>query len=143
MLEAARKIGRFPEGYDLEQFRRDERTVSAVERRFILLGEAAKRVDPGFRARFPEINFRLANLMAETDLSLFLFPIWTRCFSESAPQCGPVPNGAKLSPGRKGQVRFGGAEMLRGPVPGWRTRTVSVPARKTCPPPCALRFGEQ
>jgi uncharacterized protein with HEPN domain len=63
MLEAARKIGRFLEGYDLEEFRRDEKTISAVERQFILLGEAAKRVDPAFRARFPEIDFRLANLM--------------------------------------------------------------------------------
>ena len=32
MLEAARKIGRFLEGYDLEQIRRDEKTISAVER---------------------------------------------------------------------------------------------------------------
>jgi uncharacterized protein with HEPN domain len=63
MLEAARKIGRFLEGYDLAQFRRDEKTISAVERQFILLGEAARRVDPAFRARFPEVNFRLANLM--------------------------------------------------------------------------------
>jgi uncharacterized protein with HEPN domain len=63
MLEAARKIGRFLEGYDLERFRQDEKTISAVERQFILLGEAAKRVDPTFRAQFPEINFRLATLM--------------------------------------------------------------------------------
>ena len=63
MLEAARKIGRFLEGYDLAQFRQDEKTISAVERQFILLGEAAKRVAPAFRARFPEIDFRLANLM--------------------------------------------------------------------------------
>jgi uncharacterized protein with HEPN domain len=63
MLETARKIGRFPEGYDLERFRRDEKAISAVERRFILLGAAAQRVDPAFRARFPEIDFRLANLM--------------------------------------------------------------------------------
>ena len=63
MLEAARKIGRFLDGYNLEQFRQDEKTISAVERQFILLGEAAKRVDPAFRAQFPEINFRLAALM--------------------------------------------------------------------------------
>ena len=44
-LEAARKIGRFLEGYDLEQFRQEEKTISAVERQFILLGEAG---GPGF-----------------------------------------------------------------------------------------------
>lgn len=63
MREAARKIERFLEGYDLAQFRQDEKTISAVERQFILLGEAARRVDPAFRAQFPEINFRLAQLM--------------------------------------------------------------------------------
>jgi len=63
MLEAARKIERFLKGYVLARFRRDEKTISAVERQFILRGEAARRVDPAFRARFPEINFRLANLM--------------------------------------------------------------------------------
>ena len=48
---------------NLVLFRQDEKTISAVGRQFILPGDAAKRVDPAFRARFPEINFRLADLM--------------------------------------------------------------------------------
>src|ERR1700730_1890954 len=63
MLEAARKIQRFIAGYDQERFKQDERTVSAVERQLMIIGEAAKQIDPSFRHQLPEIDFRLAHAM--------------------------------------------------------------------------------
>jgi uncharacterized protein with HEPN domain len=63
MLEATRKIQRFTAGYDEERFKQDEKTVSAVERQFMIIGEAAKHIDPAFSDQFPEIDFRLAKAM--------------------------------------------------------------------------------
>src|SRR4029077_18619164 len=63
MLEAARKVQRFTAGYDQERFKQDEKTVSAVERQLMIIGEAAKHIDPSFGAQFPEIDFRLAKAM--------------------------------------------------------------------------------
>jgi uncharacterized protein with HEPN domain len=37
--------------------------VSAVERQFMIIGEAAEHIDPSFRDQFPEIDFRLAKAM--------------------------------------------------------------------------------
>ena len=53
MLEAARKIQRFTAGYDQERFKQDEKTVSAVERQLMIIGEAAKQIDPSFRSSIP------------------------------------------------------------------------------------------
>jgi uncharacterized protein with HEPN domain len=63
ILEATRKIQRFTAGYDEERFKQDEKTVSAVERQFMIISEAAKHVDPAFSNQFPEIDFRLAKAM--------------------------------------------------------------------------------
>ena len=63
MLEAARKIQRFTAGYDEERFKHDEKTVSAVERQLMIIGEAAKHIDLSFRDQLPEIDFRLAKAM--------------------------------------------------------------------------------
>ena len=63
ILEAAWKIQRFIAGYNAGRFLQDEKTISAVERQFMIIGEAAKHVAPSLRERFPEIDFRLAAAM--------------------------------------------------------------------------------
>ena len=63
MLEAARKIRRFIVSYDEARFMEDEKTISAVERQFMIIGEAAKHVAPHLRERFPKVDFRLAAAM--------------------------------------------------------------------------------
>jgi uncharacterized protein with HEPN domain len=45
MVLAGQKIRRFPCGYDKQRFVADEKTISAVERQFEILGEAARQVD--------------------------------------------------------------------------------------------------
>lgn len=52
---AAQRIQEFVAGQDVEQFRTDIRTQSAVVFQILILGEAAKRLTPDFRSRHPQI----------------------------------------------------------------------------------------
>lgn len=55
MLEMARRALRHAEGVDRASFERDERLQDALIRVIQVLGEAARRVGPEFRAAHPEI----------------------------------------------------------------------------------------
>ncbi len=58
MLQAAAAIGRFLEGVTEEAFLDDELRQSAVLQKLIMIGEAAARLSPEFKARHPEIEWR-------------------------------------------------------------------------------------
>lgn len=58
MLESALKIKRYVEGMDYESFISDEKTVDAVVRNFEIIGEAANRIDPDFKIRYPELEWK-------------------------------------------------------------------------------------
>lgn len=58
MLQSAQKIKRYVAGLDLDSFMTDDKTIDAVVRNFEIIGEAAGRVDPDFRAANPEIEWR-------------------------------------------------------------------------------------
>lgn len=58
VLDAARLIQEFVAGYDLEQFRADLRTNSAVIRQFEVMGEATKQLSPALRQANPDIRWR-------------------------------------------------------------------------------------
>ncbi len=58
MLDSARKIQRYTEGFDYESFIADDKTVDAVIRNFEIIGEAANRIDPDFRIEHSEIEWR-------------------------------------------------------------------------------------
>jgi uncharacterized protein with HEPN domain len=55
MAEALRDIRDFVQGYTLERFVRDKKTVCAVIRGLEVLGEAAGKIPAPVRAGFPEI----------------------------------------------------------------------------------------
>jgi len=55
-LQSAQKIKRYTGGLDYNEFVSDEKTMDAVVRNFEIIGEAANRVDPDFRAKNPEIE---------------------------------------------------------------------------------------
>jgi len=58
MLESAVKIRRYTKGLDYVSFISDEKTVDAVVRNFEIIGEAANRIDPDFKIRHAELEWK-------------------------------------------------------------------------------------
>jgi len=51
-------IEKFVEGMSFEEFRRDDKTVSAVIRKFEIIGEATKKIPREIREKYPEIPWK-------------------------------------------------------------------------------------
>jgi uncharacterized protein with HEPN domain len=49
MLDAAKKILEYTEGFSFEDFLNDDKTIDAVVRNFEVIGEASARIDPAFQ----------------------------------------------------------------------------------------------
>jgi uncharacterized protein with HEPN domain len=63
ILEAAKAIQRFTGGVSLDAFKANEEKYEAVNRKLEIIGEAARRLSPEGRNRFPEIPWRLLTAM--------------------------------------------------------------------------------
>jgi uncharacterized protein with HEPN domain len=63
ILEAAKAIQRFTSGVSLEAFKANEEKHEAVNRKFEIIGEAARRLSPEARNLFPEIPWPLLTAM--------------------------------------------------------------------------------
>mgnify|MGYP006295678571 CR=1 FL=1 len=55
MLAAARKIERYTEGLTFEDFVQDEKTIDAVIRQLIIIGEAASHIPQDILSRYPDM----------------------------------------------------------------------------------------
>ncbi|MGC8979243.1 HepT-like ribonuclease domain-containing protein [Caldisericum sp.] len=63
IINAMEAIERFVEGMDLEAFIEDDKTSSAVIRKFEIIGEATKNIPDGIREKHPHIPWkRMAGL---------------------------------------------------------------------------------
>lgn len=58
VLQAARKATEFLGDLDLDSFLEDEKTQAAVLHQLLVVGEAVKRLSPGFRDARPEIPWK-------------------------------------------------------------------------------------
>ena len=58
ILAAMESIEAFAAGMDLEAFRADDKTASAVIRKFEIIGEAAKGVPEDVRQRYPQVPWK-------------------------------------------------------------------------------------
>lgn len=65
ILNAARAIRRFIAGVSQAQFLANEEKYEAVNRKFEIIGEAAKRLSPQIRSLFPEIPWSLVAAMRD------------------------------------------------------------------------------
>jgi len=58
ILEAIKAIEKFVEGMDFESFKEDDKTSSAVIRKFEIIGEATKNIPQSIKERYPHIPWR-------------------------------------------------------------------------------------
>ena len=63
ILEAAKAIRRFTDGVTRAGFKANEEKYEAVNRKFEIIGEAARRLSPNGRNAFPEIPWKLVTAM--------------------------------------------------------------------------------
>jgi uncharacterized protein with HEPN domain len=63
ILQAAKAIRRFLQGISLEDFKSNEEKYEAVNRKFEIIGEAARRLSPETTRIFPEIPWKLITAM--------------------------------------------------------------------------------
>jgi uncharacterized protein with HEPN domain len=63
ILEAAKSIRRFTDGISIEAYKANEEKYEAVNRKFEIMGEAARRLSQEKRDLFPEVPWRLLTAM--------------------------------------------------------------------------------
>lgn len=58
ILDAMEAIEEFVEGMEFENFNRDDKTTSAVIRKFEIIGEASKNIPDDIRSKYPAIPWK-------------------------------------------------------------------------------------
>lgn len=58
VIEAMDAIAEFTGGLEFEEFRRDDKTSSAVIRKFEIIGEASKNVPANIRRKYPQVPWK-------------------------------------------------------------------------------------
>ena len=58
ILEAIKAIEKFVEGMDFENFKEDDKTSSAVIRKFEIIGEATKNIPQSIKKKYPHIPWK-------------------------------------------------------------------------------------
>jgi uncharacterized protein with HEPN domain len=80
MREACRTVAEFVAGVKYSRFEQDKLLRSAVERQFLILGEAARQVSDSFREGHPEVPWRglvgLRNVLAHEYGEVLVERLW-------------------------------------------------------------------
>lgn len=94
--DALSDLGNFVRGMTYEEFLRDKRTQFAVMRCFEVLGEAARRISPEFRAANPQTPWRkmmdFRNKLIHDYFGLDLFLIWQTAVEDAPPLLVSIEN---------------------------------------------------
>lgn len=89
IVTAARQILRFVEGMDLDEFRRDPRTSSAVILQLLIIGEASKRLPDEFHTEHREIPWsdimRMRDLLIHHYRRTDLKQVWSTVQTDLSP----------------------------------------------------------
>ena len=63
ILDAIAEIQRFTQSMDYDTFKRDEKSIRAVEMNFIIIGEAASHITEEIEEKYPTIPWNLMRAM--------------------------------------------------------------------------------
>jgi uncharacterized protein with HEPN domain len=63
ILDAIAEIQKFTRGMDYEAFKKDDKSVRAVEMNFIIIGEAANQISEEIEEKYPSIPWNLMRAM--------------------------------------------------------------------------------
>ena len=58
IIECCQNIKSYTKGYDWETFLNDKKTIDAVVRNFITIGEAVSKIDSDFKCSNPQIDWK-------------------------------------------------------------------------------------
>lgn len=58
ILDSASKIIQYVEGFSLDEFRRDQKTIDAVVRNLEIIGEAAKKISEAQRKQYSHVEWK-------------------------------------------------------------------------------------
>jgi uncharacterized protein with HEPN domain len=93
MLDAMEKVGQFIQGITFDTFAGDDKTVFAVIRALEIVGEAAKRVPPDIRDRYPDVPWRaiagMRDKLIHEYMVVNLAVVW-KTATEDLPQLAPA-----------------------------------------------------
>ncbi|MGL5080903.1 MAG: HepT-like ribonuclease domain-containing protein [Microcoleaceae cyanobacterium] len=89
MVQSIQRIQAFTSDLNFDEYLNDIRTISAVERQFEILGEAARRITDAFRQAHPDIDWQrivgLRNIVAHRYDEVRQDILWTIIHSELDP----------------------------------------------------------
>lgn len=58
ILESCQNIKIYTEGFDFDSFLKDKKTIDAVVRNFITIGEVASKLEPDYKYLNPQIDWK-------------------------------------------------------------------------------------
>ena len=89
ILESIEKIENYIQGFNLDTFPSDSKTVDAVIRQLEIIGEAANNLSKDFQNNHPEIPCRnmidMRNVVIHEYLGVNLKTVWTTCQTDLPP----------------------------------------------------------
>jgi len=94
ILDSAEAIENFVEGMEFEKFKTDDKTTSAVIRKFEIIGEAAKHVPDAIRDKYPAVPWKEMAGMRDKLIHFYMgvkYELVWQTIKDVIPQIKPVP----------------------------------------------------
>ena len=96
ILEAMASIEKFVAGMEFEDFKNDDRTSSAVIRKFEIIGEAIKHIPDEIRNKYPQIKWKQMAGMRDRLIHFYFgvkYDLVWHTIKDIIPQVKPIIHG--------------------------------------------------